>query len=132
LVVYEPTLLYAWADSRDLAMEHVRRRGHTAYDLIPLTAKFRIDPEWLKQPHSPRDYSVEKLRLWDTAQRLLGAGYLTLGALANMTLEEFRRLGFNPPDYRAIQGQLALHGLTMSFKLFPGERKAWSPKRRSA
>jgi hypothetical protein len=49
-----------------------------------------------------------------------------------MSVGVFRMLGFMPPHYRYLQKKLAKYGLKMSFELFPGEQRGWSPKRRSA
>jgi len=125
--------LISWSRDRSDLMELVRRRGYDNHQITKLGPANRIKPVHIADPASPRDRSLHHLPLsWESGERLVMSGYRTFGQVADMPLAEFRRLGFTPEHYRYIAGGLAKVGLKMSFDLLPGERKAWSPKRRSA
>src|SRR4051794_14451668 len=116
-------------DRLEDAVEYCKRRGYESYELFGLGIMHRL-PEKFVSLSSPRECSVVKLGLEEHQEdRLLPAGIKTLGGVADMTLDVFRRLGFTPAHHHEITASLAGHGFRMSFGLFPRERFQWSPKR---
>jgi hypothetical protein len=120
-----------WSTSRQILDDFVSRRGYSSTTIRRLDTKNQVTT--YTSPPSPRDHSIGALHLdYSAAGILIAAGIRTLGQMADMSIETFRRLGLKPPHHRRIQKDLAQYGLKMSFELFPGEQRGWSPKRRSA
>jgi hypothetical protein len=122
----------AWSTDWGALKHYIKRRKYEHYCVRILDRRNQITQNSLASSPSACEYSIEELRVgWELKTVLLQAGLNTLGAIADMSFADFRRLGFNPPEHQLIQRLLAPVGLAMSFDLFPGEKSRWSPKRRS-
>jgi hypothetical protein len=122
-----------WSTDRALLERFAKLRGYKDFTIGQPIHGTQIPAEWMTTEPSPRHLSIENLPL-DSYEinRFLSAGVHTLGDMAAMSLEQFRYYGFKPQDYRPVQQGLLRFGMKMSFDLFPGEQRGWSPKRNLA
>lgn len=122
-----------WSTDRALLERFAKLRGYKDFTIGQPIHGTQVPAEWMTTEPSPRHLSIENLPL-DTydISRFMSAGVHTLGAMAAMSLEQFRCHGFKPQDYHPVQRGLLRFGMKMSFDLFPGEQRGWSPKRRPA
>jgi hypothetical protein len=125
-------MLSGWSADREVIDKFVSRRGYKNTRISRLDASNEISGKSVQGPPSPRDYCVDRLFLCnDAIDELIDAGIKTLGQVADMPIEMFRKFGYQPSECRHVQKYLAKYGLKLSFELLPGEGRWWSAKRKS-